>query len=219
MKRPVFLLVHGGRVPAETWNALTGRRDFEPDVQLGGRVWGPVRSILEAHGATVLTPDLSDEHATDLSGHVHDVVDALPRHGADRLIVVGHSYGGMVITGFAAQMPERVERLVYVDAALPNPGESLFDVIALSGRDPLSFGGLEPAAAYVEKLVYDPERTARVPKTFITCTQSDFSAVTRVMRGRIQPTDPSWTYRELPTSHFPMATMPEQLAELIESDR
>jgi pimeloyl-ACP methyl ester carboxylesterase len=219
MKLPTYVLVHGGRVPAETWNALRGRREFESAAQLGGRAWDPVRSVLESHGATVLTPELPDEHTTDLSGHVRCVEEALTPHSTDKAIVVGHSYGGMVITGLAAHMPERIERLVYVDAALPSPGESLFDVIALSGRNPLSFGGLEPAAAYVEKLFYDPRQTASVPKTFVACTQSDFSAVTHVMRERIGPADPSWTFRELPTSHFAMATMPEQLAELIESDR
>ena len=62
----------------------------------------------------------------------------------------------MVITGVAAKMPDRISRLMYVDAALPDPGQSLFDIIVSGGSDPMSFAGLEPAAPYVEKLQFKP---------------------------------------------------------------
>ena len=64
----------------------------------------------------------------------------------------------MVITGVAAKMPGRIGRLVYVDAALPDPGQSLFDIIVSGGSDPMSFAGLEPAAPYVEKLQFKPRK-------------------------------------------------------------
>jgi pimeloyl-ACP methyl ester carboxylesterase len=62
----------------------------------------------------------------------------LVENDLEDVILVGHSYGGMVITGFAARMAKRIRRLVYLDAALPDPGQSLFDVLASGGVDPMS---------------------------------------------------------------------------------
>lgn len=45
------------------------------------------------------------------------------------MVLVGHSYGGMVITVVAAEMPEKINSRVYIDAAFPDPGQSLFDII------------------------------------------------------------------------------------------
>jgi len=72
------------------------------------------------------------------------------------IILVGHSYDGMIITGVAAAMPQRVWHLIYIDAALPDPGQSLFDLFTVAEANPLSFRGLLPAKTYVEKIQYDP---------------------------------------------------------------
>jgi len=196
---------------------MVGRSDFEPGTQLGGEVWGLVTPILEAHGNQVLAPDLGDEHTNNLTDHIRHVRSVIESENAEHVVLVGHSYGGMVITGLAAQLAEKIGHLVYVDAALPNPGESLFDVISTSGRDPLSFSGLEPAAAYVEKLEFDPGLLSRLHKTYVACTKSDFSLVTSVMRGRIASDPSGWACSELPTSHFAMVSMPQQLAEILRS--
>lgn len=57
-----------------------------------------------------------------------------------------------------AKMPDRISSLVYLDAALPDPGQSLVDIIVSGGSDPMSFAGLEPAAPYVEKLQFDAQK-------------------------------------------------------------
>jgi len=88
------------------------------------------------------------------------------------------NYGGMIITGVAARIAEKIVHLVYIDAALPDPGQSLFDLFVSSGRDPLSFVGLEPAAPYVEKLQFDPEKIRPLKKTYILCNESEFAPVT-----------------------------------------
>jgi hypothetical protein len=121
----------------------------------------------------------------------------------------------MVITGVAAKMPDRISRLVYVDAALPDPGQSLFDIIASSGSNPMSVAGLEPAPAYVERLQFDAQKIKPLPKTYIRCTESEFASVTNVAKEKIAADGKGWTYLELPTSHVPMATMPEQLSQLL----
>ena len=131
------------------------------------------------------------------------------------VILVGHSYGGMIITGVAARMPERIRRLVYLDAALPDPGQSLFDIIASGGCDPQSFAGLEPAAPYVEKLQFDAQKIKPLPKTYIICTKSEFATVSRVIKQKIFADEKGWTYIEMPSSHVPMADMPNEFYQLM----
>ena len=131
------------------------------------------------------------------------------------VILVGHSYGGMIITGLAAKIPDIIGHLVYIDAALPDSDQSLFDIIASGGRDPLSFVGLEPDAPYVEKLHFNSDKIKLIRKTYILCTESEFASVTNVAKLKIAADDENWTYFELPTSHVPMASMPEQLIQIL----
>jgi pimeloyl-ACP methyl ester carboxylesterase len=131
------------------------------------------------------------------------------------IILVGHSYGGFVITGVADRLPGRIRHLVFLDSGLPDPGQSLFDLFAEGNVDPFSFPGLEAASAYVEKLRFDPLRIRKIPKTYILCTQSEFAVVTKVAKRKVTGQREGWTYIELPTSHVPMATMPGQFYRLV----
>jgi len=60
-----------------------------------------------------------------LSTHIDDVVNTILFEDLHDIILVGHSYGGMVITGVADRVPDRIQRLVYLDAFVPNDGESV----------------------------------------------------------------------------------------------
>lgn len=211
-----YVLIHGGNMTTETWNRLTkGDSVSTPDGKMGGRVWDTIAPAMKAQGHGVYAPTLKDEYSCNLTGHVEQIRALIAERDLVNIVLVGHSYGGMVITGAAAAMPEKVNRLVYVDAALPDPGQSLFDIIASGGCDPLSFAGLEPVAPYVEKLQFDAKTVQRLPKTYILCTQSEFALVTHVARGKIAAAAEEWTYFELPTSHVPMASMPDALAEIL----
>lgn len=63
-----------------------------------------------------------------LSDHIDDVCRQIATAGFDRFVLVGHSYGGMVITGVAARLGARIDAMVYLDAFLPADGQSLWDV-------------------------------------------------------------------------------------------
>ncbi|WP_298650066.1 alpha/beta hydrolase [uncultured Proteiniphilum sp.] len=90
-------------------------------------------SILTSKGYTVYRPSLTGQgervHLTspdiDLNTHILDVVNTILYENLNDIILVGHSYGGMVITGVADSIPERIGRLVYLDAFVPNDGESV----------------------------------------------------------------------------------------------
>lgn len=67
-----------------------------------------------------------------LETHIQDVVNVILFERLEDVILVGHSYGGMVITGVADRLPARIRKLVYLDAMLPNDGESAQDVMGSS---------------------------------------------------------------------------------------
>ena len=93
---------------------------------LGGWVWQDLRRELESEGHAVYTPTLTGEGErvhlltsdVDLSTHVTDVSQVLFYEDLNDVVLVGHSYGGVVITGTADRVPDRVGKLVYVDAPM-----------------------------------------------------------------------------------------------------
>jgi pimeloyl-ACP methyl ester carboxylesterase len=66
----------------------------------------------------------------NLTTHVTDVLNVLRFEDLSDVVLVGHSYGGMVATGVVAQMAERVKHLVYLDAFLPRPGDWMHGLVA-----------------------------------------------------------------------------------------
>jgi pimeloyl-ACP methyl ester carboxylesterase len=102
----------------------------------GGWCYAKVAPLLRRAGHDVYAPTLTGlgERAhlcspdVDLALHVRDIVAVLHHEDLHDVILVGHSYGGMVITGVADAVPDRVGRLVYLDAANPRNGQSLVDV-------------------------------------------------------------------------------------------
>jgi pimeloyl-ACP methyl ester carboxylesterase len=211
-----YVLIHGGNMSTDTWNKLSsGAPVHTADGRMGGLIWSSVTPALQAQGHRTFSPTLKDEHKSDLTGHIQQVRELVMGNDLKDIILVGHSYGGMVITGTAAKMADRIVHMVYIDAALPDPGRSLFDIIRSGGRDPLSFPGLEADAPYVEQLQFDPEKLVSLPKIYVRCTKSDFRIVTDAAKKKIDAEKDGWEYLELPSSHVPMAEMPERLIPLL----
>jgi pimeloyl-ACP methyl ester carboxylesterase len=102
----------------------------------GSWCYGPVARILRSAGQEVHAPTLMGlgdrahllRPGIDLDTHIADTVAVLRYEDLRDVILVGHSYGGMVITGVADRAAERVGRIVYLDAATPVNGQSLVDI-------------------------------------------------------------------------------------------
>ncbi|MBI3929695.1 MAG: alpha/beta hydrolase [Armatimonadetes bacterium] len=102
----------------------------------GGWCWRKTANALRQMGHDVYTPTLTGlgerSHllapSNDLSLNIQDVQGVLRFEDLECVLLVGHSYGGMVITGVADRMPERVSGLVYVDAYVPQDGQSMLDL-------------------------------------------------------------------------------------------
>jgi pimeloyl-ACP methyl ester carboxylesterase len=114
----------------------------------GGWCYQRVARILRAAGHEVYTPTLTGlgershllSPAIDLDTHITDVVSMLHYEDLRDVILVGHSYGGMVITGVADRAADRVGDLVYLDAANPRNGQSLVDVAGPMMQAARTFG-------------------------------------------------------------------------------
>ncbi len=63
-----------------------------------------------------------------LETHIADVLGVLEFEDLRNVLLIGHSYGGMVATAVADRVPERLAQLVYIDAFVPRDGQSLFDL-------------------------------------------------------------------------------------------
>ena len=115
--KPPFVLVHGA------WH--------------GGWSWRKLRPLLEAAGHAVFTPTLTGlgerrhlcSRDIGLATHIQDVANLIEFEELSNVILVGHSYAGMVITGVGSAAGSRVGRLVYLDAFLPDDGKSLNDYV------------------------------------------------------------------------------------------
>jgi pimeloyl-ACP methyl ester carboxylesterase len=105
----------------------------------GGWCWERVTPFLEAEGHEVYAPTLAGmaERAAELSPdigldtHIQDVVGLIQEKDLHGVILVGHSYGGMVITGVVDAVPERIAHLIYLDTFVPRDGQSMVDISPL----------------------------------------------------------------------------------------
>ena len=108
----------------------------------GGWIWKKVSLLLHSAGHEVFTPTLSGLgeriHLAypdiSLNTHIQDIVKVLQYEDLEEVILVGHSYGGMVITGVADHVPDRLSHVVYLDAFAPTDNQSLHDLVPAGAR-------------------------------------------------------------------------------------
>ena len=109
----------------------------------GGWIWKKLAPLLRAEGHVVYTPTLTGcgERAhlnradVGLETHILDVVGTLAFEEVSGAVLVGHSYGGNVLTGVADRMPERLSHLVYLDTNVPGHGQALVDLMPSPSGD------------------------------------------------------------------------------------
>jgi pimeloyl-ACP methyl ester carboxylesterase len=112
----------------------------------GGWVWQQITKRLKAAGHAVYTPTLTGlgervhllSRAVSLDTHVTDVVNVLRYEELQDVILVGHSYAGMVITGVYDQASARIRQLIYLDALVPAADECCLDLMAPAARQTIA---------------------------------------------------------------------------------
>lgn len=207
------------------------------------RVLGPLRAAGHEVHAVTLTGDGERAHLRradiSLADHIADVVGLIEAEELSDVVLVGHSYGGMVITGAAYALHGRIKQLIYVDAMVPLPGEGWGaghapDIVAarraaaeahdnaLPPPDPIDFGVTgddrawllrrqvpHPFGMYRVALHFDGARWAALPRCFIDCTQPAYRTID-AMRTRVR-SQPGWKVVEIATGHCPMVSAPREL--------
>ena len=197
----------------------------------GAWAWGRVPEALRALGCPSHAPDLDMSAGQTPGSHAAAVARSLPARGD--VVLVGHSYGGMVLPPLADLLGERVRRLVALDGFMPADGDSAFairplELAALRRAQAAERGdGLWPPPAagpgdpeWMRRLVPMPlsafeapvsvtPRVAALPGTFIHCTRSDMGEQAARARRR------GWEVTEVDASHFLPLSRPERCAELI----
>src|SRR5881275_59692 len=101
-----------------------------------GWAWKRMHPLMAAAGHRLVTPTQTGigerEHlanpSIDLETHIQDILNVIKYEDLRDIVLVGHSYGGMVATGVADRARDRITQLIYLDAFVPEDGQSLFDL-------------------------------------------------------------------------------------------
>jgi pimeloyl-ACP methyl ester carboxylesterase len=227
-----FLVAHGA------WSAGWAWKKMRPRLrERGHELWTPTYTGLgeRVHLAS---------NDVRLDTHIEDVLKVLEFEDLREVILVGHSYGGMVATGVADRAPERFAQLIYLDAFVPRHGQSLFDLQVPEDRIGLVEAArkagdamrlpprpMPPDTSAADLAWGNPRRVAQpiatfeqpirltgaveqMRRTYIYCTRARPGDVFRQFAERAK-SETGWTYREMDASHNPHITMPDALAELL----
>ena len=214
-----------------------------------GWAWQKVRPLMRQRGHEFWTPSYTGlgerSHLAnpeiDLELHIQDVVNVLEFEDLDDVVLLGHSYGGMVATGVADRAAPRLQQLVYLDAFVPRDGQSLHDLVppehVAHQRDHAIDGWKVqptpvPADTSAEDKVWiearrmpQPIKTmtqklrlkngeTKLPRSYIYCTKKAPGDVFVQFAERAQKE--GWPYFELAASHSPNVTAPAALADVLD---
>jgi pimeloyl-ACP methyl ester carboxylesterase len=223
-----YVLVHGA------WHGAWCWRKVVPLLERAGHRAAAVTLTGQGDRAHLASP------AIDLSTHVQDVASTLEMEDLDDVVLVGHSYGGMVITGAAEKAAPRLRRLVYLDALVPTDGQCAFDLNSAQlrerfEREAAATGeGYKVAPMSTDLLgIADPAQAewvrARLTPLPIGCFREPvrakaaqripstfilcqrFGFQNTAQRCRAQ----GWPVLEIDSGHDAMVTEPDALAELL----
>jgi pimeloyl-ACP methyl ester carboxylesterase len=205
----------------------------------GGWCYDDLATTLRSRGHRVLTitPTGVAERAhllhagVNLETHVADVLAEMSAQRIEQAVLVGHSYGGMVITAVADRVPAQVDSLIYLDAFIPDDGDSCWTLTTDEQREwytsvdhtgygvpPLPFfdsrATAHPLAALLQriKLTGDLSRFRR--RDFVYATKWDGESPFAATFERVRH-DPAWTTHVLDGAHNLMRDNPDVLVRIL----
>jgi pimeloyl-ACP methyl ester carboxylesterase len=225
LRQRAIVLVHGAWVGDWSWTPLM------PVLRESGR---PVHDVaLTGYGSRShqLSPDIT------LADHVDDLVNVVETFDLLEITLVGHSYGGRVITDAYDRISDRIARAVYIDAhapIAPDTGQTPERIAAAKKAggylpfsdydpDPAVVGGAEGVAWFLERTRPQAFRTILSPmtgtlprslsKTYVLCTGYEGSRFRAYGAAAAEADD--WEYLELDSDHWPMFSHTAEVAEII----
>lgn len=171
-----------------------------------------------------------------LSDHADDVCEQVEQAGFDRFVLVGHSYGGMVITAVATRLGARIDAICYLDAFLPEDGQSAWDITGpfehewyidkqrftpglLPPIRSVDFTvvpgvvGLHPLLTLLEGVRFTGEE-AKIPRRAYVFAADWDPTPFKPFRDRVRD-HADWDYHESRSGHHVMSDQPEQVLEIL----
>lgn len=255
MNKRNFLLIFVSVVlcsfSARAGYAQTSKTDApaKPTIVIVHGAWGgawafkKVEALLREKNFQVYRPQLTGQgdrvHLArpdiGLNTHIDDVVNMILYEDLHDIILVGHSYGGMVISGVADRVPDRIRRLVYLDALVPNDGDSVNAMFGarsdfikqMTKGDYIVPSWVKPdqppphdvpqsLKTFTDRIVLKNEAARKIPATYILTVEQgkeakddDFFSQSQRAKER------GWTMLQLTSDHNPQWSAPEALAEML----
>ena len=222
-QKPTIVIVHGA------WGGAWAFKNVE--AMLRDKGFQVYRPQLTGQGDRVhlARPDIG------LNTHIEDVVNTILYEDLHDIILVGHSYGGMVISGVADRVPERIKRLVYLDAMVPNDGDSVSSMIRGGGDfikqmtkgdyivpswvkpdQPPPHDVPQSLKTFTDPIVLKNDAARKLPATYILTVEKgkeakddDFFSQSQRAKER------GWTMLQLTSDHNPQWSAPEALVEML----
>ena len=212
----------------------------------GGWEWKRTGQLLADDGHTVYRATLTGlgerEHLNsvdiDLQTHIDDVVNLILFEDLHDVVLTGHSYGGMVVTGVMDRIPERIRHVVFLDAAVPQDGQSLWDLFGSRGPLPADrfrdgfmqvpwvkpgdrppYSVKQSIRCFEQPVSYrNPAALAR-PVTYVAFVPRDQKIEERAKTDRSWQNAQArgWTMRTFPGGHVAQQEDPRGVASLIEA--
>jgi pimeloyl-ACP methyl ester carboxylesterase len=172
-----------------------------------------------------------DTHIADVLAAIANDISANDATADYDLVLVGHSYGGMVITGVADRIPNRVDSLVFLDAVVPHDGESCWNLVNDEERQwyvdvdetglgvpPMSFfdsrATSHPLATVIQPLRLTADLSRFRRRDFVYALQWPGESPMRRSYDRVRD-DPRWTCHELDGRHNLMRDNPDDLLRIL----
>lgn len=209
----------------------------------GGWYWDPITPALTQAGHRVFAPTLSGLDSTsptlvNLETHINDVLQIVEDNQLEEVVLIGWSYGGMVVTGAADRITPRVQKLIYLDAQLPKPGEREWDLIpdhehedfiylCKDGLNLYPNDGLlqyeprmrpHPLATKLQPLTYDQGKLNAIEKVFVFAEKwfhdPTVDSPIRLSFDRAKK-DQGWTTHSWPYGHDLVREAPEKLLQFL----
>jgi pimeloyl-ACP methyl ester carboxylesterase len=210
----------------------------------GAWEWKQVGRFLTDDGHTVYRVTLTGlgerEHLNgpniDLQTHINDVVNTILYEDLHDIVLVGHSYGGMVITGVMDRVPERIRHVVFLDAAVPDDGMSIWDLFG--GQRPpnsnivdgmMTVPWVKPGTppphnvaqsikCFNQPVSYKNPAAKALAVTYVAFVPADQKAEERAAKDKswLRAKSRGWTIRTFPGHHVAHVENPRGVATLVE---
>ncbi len=210
----------------------------------GGWEWKSTGKCLTDDGHTVYRATLTglgermhlNSPEIDLQTHINDVVNLILFEDLHDVILTGHSYGGMVITGVMDRIPERIRHVVFLDAAVPDDGMSIWDLFGGKGPANTNIKDGMMQVSWVKPGTPPPHNVAQsikcfnspvsyknpaalaLPVTYVAFVPADKSIEERAATDKSwqRAVARGWTIRTFPGHHVAQQENPRGVATLIE---